>query len=89
MDFIKKTLTAFKDSVLHFKECLQETYQDFCEVLTNRPSEIGKILLYLFAILILHLAILFVMVYPLYMATPELIKSFASRLHTDRPSIHF
>ena len=89
MDFIKKTLTAFKDSVIHFKDCLRETYQDFCEVITERPSVIGKILLYIFAILFLHLVMLFVMVYPLYVATPELIKAFASRLHTDQPSIHF
>ena len=89
MDFIKKTSTAFKDSVLHFQESLQESCRDFYEVLNNRPSEICKILLILLAILLVHLLILFVMMYPLYVATPELAKAFASRLHTNRPLMHF
>ena len=89
MDFVKKTYMAFKDSVLHVKQCLQETYQDIREVFTEQPSVIGKILLYIFAILFLHLVMLFIMVYPLYVATPELIKAFASRLHSDQPSIAF
>ena len=68
MDFIKKTFTAFKDSVTNFKECLQKSYQEFCEVLRNRPYEIGIALLYLLAILLVHLMILLVMVYPLYLS---------------------
>ena len=89
MDFIRETFTAFKDSITNFTQCLQESFQEFCEVLRNRPSEIGIVLLYLLAILLVHLLILFIMVYPLYVATPELIKAFGSRLHTDRPSMHF
>ena len=89
MDFLKKIYMAFKDSVLHIKQCFQETYQDIREAFTEQPSVIGKILLFIFATLFLHLVMLFIMVYPLYVATPELIKSFASRLHTDQPSIHF
>ena len=89
MDFIKETFKAFKDSVTHFKECIQESYQEFCDVLRNRPYEIGIALLYLLAILLVHLLILFVMVYPLYAATPELAKAFESRVNTDRPSMHF
>ena len=89
MDFIKKTFTAFKDSVLQIKNSLQESCRDFYEVLTNRPSEICNLLLILLAILLVHLLILFVMVYPLYVATPELAKAFASRLHSNRPLMQF
>ena len=89
MDFIKGTFKAFKDLVKDTKQCIQDSFQEFCDVLRNRPYEIGIALLYLLAILLIHLMILFVTVYPLYISAPELAKALQSRLHTDRPSISF
>ena len=58
MDFLKKTYMAFKDSVLHVKQCIQETYQDILQVFQEQPLVIGKIFLYIFAFIFLHLVFL-------------------------------
>ena len=89
MDFIKGTFKAFKNFVMDTKQCIKDSFQEFCDVLKNRPYEIGIALLYLLAILLVHLLILFITVYPLYISAPELAKALKSRLHTDRPSISF
>ena len=89
MDFIKKTFKAMKDYVSDTIQCIKDSYVEFCDILKNRPYEIGITLLLLFATILVHALILFITVYPLYISSFKLAEALNARLHTDRPSQSF